>query len=53
MCSLLCFEILKFWQKRHVKLQPVCPKDSTGVPGKKWLRGFFSMGSTQKPLERP
>ena len=24
-----------------------------GVPGRKWFSGFFSTGSTQKPLERP
>ena len=25
----------------------------TGVPGRKWFKGFFSIGSTQKPDERP
>jgi hypothetical protein len=34
-------------------LQPAVPKDSTDVPGRKWLSGFFSIGSTQNPLERP
>jgi hypothetical protein len=34
-------------------LQPAVPKDNTALPGKKWLSGFFSMGSTQNPLERP
>ena len=29
------------------------PNDSTGVPGRKWFRGFFSIGSMQKPEERP
>jgi hypothetical protein len=43
----------QFWQKRQARLQPAVPKDRTGVPGRKWLSGFFSMGSTQKPLERP
>jgi hypothetical protein len=37
----------QFWQNLQVKLHPEVPKDSTGVPGRKWLRGFFSMGSTQ------
>jgi hypothetical protein len=37
----------QFWQKAQVRLQPAVPKDSTGVPGRKWFRGFFSMGSTQ------
>lgn len=43
----------QFWQKRHPRLQPAVPKDSTGVPGRKWYSGFFSIGSTQKPLEWP
>jgi hypothetical protein len=34
-------------------LQPAVPNDSTLVPGKKWLSGFFSIGSTQKPEARP
>jgi hypothetical protein len=46
-------EISQFWQKRQPKLQPAVPKDKTGVPGKKWARGFFSMGSTQNPLDLP
>jgi hypothetical protein len=29
------------------------PNDSTAEPGKKWLSGFFSTGSTQNPLDRP
>src|SRR5262245_32305860 len=47
------FEMSQFWQNLHARLQPAVPKDSTGEPGRKWLRGFFSTGSTQKPLERP
>ena len=43
----------QFWQNLHARLQPAVPKDSMGVPGKKWFRGFFSIGSMQKPLERP
>ena len=46
-------EMSQFWQKRQARLQPAVPKDSTELPGRKWLRGFFSIGSTQKPLERP
>jgi len=34
-------------------LQPAVPKDSTEVPGKKWLSGFFSIGSLQNPLDHP
>jgi hypothetical protein len=43
----------QFWQNRQARLHPAVPKESTGVPGRKWLRGFFSMGSTQNPLDRP
>src|SRR5262245_46391740 len=43
----------QFWQNLQVRLQPAVPNDSTGVPGRKWLSGFFSIGSTQKPDERP
>jgi hypothetical protein len=27
------------------------PNERTGVPGRKWLSGFFSIGSMQKPEE--
>jgi hypothetical protein len=47
------FEMLQFWQNRQVRLQPAVPNESTAVPGRKWASGFFSMGSTQKPLDRP
>jgi hypothetical protein len=43
----------QFWQNLQVRLQPAVPKDSTGVPGKKWSNGFFSIGSMQKPLDLP
>ncbi|MGD8727633.1 MAG: hypothetical protein PVH40_08310 [Gemmatimonadales bacterium] len=43
----------QFWQNAQARLHPAVPNESTGVPGKKWLSGFFSIGSTQKPLERP
>ena len=46
-------EMSQFWQNRHDRLQPAVPNVSTDVPGRKWLSGFFSIGSTQKPLERP
>ena len=46
-------EMSQFWQKRQARLQPAVPNDSTGVPGRKWLSGFFSIGSTQNPDERP
>jgi hypothetical protein len=47
------FEMSQFWQKRQARLQPAVPKESTDVPGRKWFSGFFSIGSTQKPLDRP
>jgi len=43
----------QFWQNLQDRLQPAVPKDSVGVPGRKWFRGFFSIGSTQKPEDRP
>src|SRR5919204_4511039 len=46
-------EMSQFWQKRQERLQPAVPNESTDDPGRKWLSGFFSIGSTQKPLERP
>ncbi len=46
-------EMSQFWQKRHERLQPAVPKESTLEPGRKWWSGFFSIGSTQKPDERP
>ena len=49
----LALEMLQFWQNLHVRLQPAVPKLRIGVPGRKWLSGFFSMGSMQKPDERP
>ncbi len=41
------FEMSQFWQKRQARLHPAVPNESTGVPGRKWLSGFFSIGSTQ------
>src|SRR5919197_6764254 len=46
------FEMSQFWQNLHARLQPAVPNESTELPGRKWFRGFFSIGSTQKPLER-
>src|SRR6185436_18895461 len=46
-------EMSQFWQNRQARLQPAVPKDSTAEPGRKWLSGFFSTGSTQNPDERP
>ena len=46
-------EMSQFWQNLQARLHPAVPNDSTGVPGRKWFSGFFSTGSTQKPLERP
>jgi hypothetical protein len=43
----------QFWQNWQPRLQPAVPNDSTLVPGRKWFSGFFSIGSTQKPLLRP
>ena len=43
----------QFWQKRQPRLQPAVPKESTVEPGWKWLSGFFSIGSTAKPVVVP
>ena len=43
----------QFWQNLHPRLQPAVPKLSTVAPGRKWLSGFFSIGSTQNPDDRP
>jgi hypothetical protein len=51
--SARAFEMSQFWQNLQVRLQPAVPKERTGLPGRKWLRGFFSIGSTQNPDERP
>jgi hypothetical protein len=51
--SARALEMSQFWQNLQVRLQPAVPKESTEVPGRKWLRGFFSMGSRQKPDDRP
>jgi hypothetical protein len=47
------FEMSQFWQNLHARLQPAVPNDRMADPGKKWLSGFFSIGSMQKPDERP
>src|SRR3982751_5276094 len=47
------FEMSWFWQNLQARLHPAVPNDSTALPGRKWLSGFFSMGSTQNPEERP
>ena len=47
------FEMSQFWQNRQARLHPAVPNDSTGEPGRKWWSGFFSIGSTQNPLDRP
>ncbi len=46
-------EMSQFWQNLQPRLQPAVPKLNTEVPGRKWLSGFFSMGSTQNPELRP
>src|SRR5262245_534846 len=47
------FEMSQFWQNRQARLQPAVPNDRTDDPGRKWFSGFFSIGSTQNPLDRP
>jgi hypothetical protein len=47
------FEMSQFWQNLQARLQPAVPKLKTLEPGWKWLSGFFSIGSMQKPELRP
>ena len=47
------FEMSQFWQNLQARLHPAVPNESTELPGRKWFSGFFSIGSTQNPLERP
>ena len=49
----LDLEMSQFWQNRQARLQPAVPNENVAEPGRKWLSGFFSTGSTQKPLDRP
>src|SRR6266849_3911603 len=37
-------EMSQFWQKRQPRLHPAVPKERTLEPGRKRLRGFFSIG---------
>ncbi len=46
-------EMSQFWQNLQVRLQPAVPNDRTEEPGRKWFNGFFSIGSTQYPEDRP
>ena len=46
-------EMSQFWQNLQARLQPAVPKEKTLLPGKKWLSGYFSIGSMQKPELRP
>ncbi len=49
----LDLEMSQFWQNRHARLHPAVPNENVADPGRKWLSGFFSIGSTQNPLDRP
>src|SRR5258708_1344454 len=40
-------------QNLQARLQPAVPKERTALPGRKWLSGFFSIGSTQNPDDLP
>jgi hypothetical protein len=45
-------EIDQFWQNLHLELQPLAAIEKALVPGKKWNRGFFSIGSICKAQRR-
>ncbi len=42
----LAMERCQFWHQGQVKLQPTLLTEKARLPGWKWERGFFSMGST-------
>lgn len=39
-------ERCQFWHQGQVKLQPTLLMENARLPGWKWARGFFSIGST-------
>jgi hypothetical protein len=43
-------EMCQFWQCWQWKLQPMLPNEYDRVPGRKWKRGFFSIGSIASAL---
>ncbi|OGD24496.1 MAG: hypothetical protein A2Y56_06555 [Candidatus Aminicenantes bacterium RBG_13_63_10] len=47
------WEICQFWQNPQRKLQPTVAREKDSVPGRKWNRGFFSMGSTCAAMTSP
>ena len=47
------WEICQFWQVWQAKLHPTDAIDKDWVPGKKWKKGFFSIGSKFKAQSLP
>ena len=47
------WEMSLFWHHRQERLQPVQLRERHRVPGMKWLRGFFSMGSMARAQGLP
>ena len=45
-CSGRDCEISQFWHILQLTLQPAVAMEKAMVPGAKWKKGFFSMGST-------
>ena len=43
----------QFWHQGQVKLQPTLLTERDRLPGWKWERGFFSMGSTARAESSP
>src|SRR5271165_5046677 len=41
----LACEISQFWQNLQFTLQPAVATENATFPGRKWKKGFFSMGS--------
>ena len=45
-CSGRTWEMSQFWHILQLTLQPAVATENARLPGRKWNRGFFSMGST-------
>lgn len=42
-----------FWHQGHLRLHPAVATERLSVPGRKWKRGFFSMGSVARLVSMP
>ena len=47
------WEICQFWQNLQRSGHPTVPSEYAALPGRKWKKGFFSIGSTWTAIGRP